>query len=108
MSLYMVRAQYTPEAFKGMVARPGDREGPGRQLFEAAGMKLLHMWYSGKGEIVCVAEGSAVNAATVGMVVMASGSLFNSTMEELLTTQQHVEAMNAAGGVTAKYVPPGK
>lgn len=108
MSLYLVRAQYTPEAFKGMLARPGDREGPGRQLFEAAGMKLLHMWYSGKGDIVCIAEGNAVNAATVAMVVIASGALCNPTMEELLTTKEHIDAMKASGEVAAKYRPPGK
>jgi uncharacterized protein with GYD domain len=107
MSIYMVRAKYTPEAMKGMVARPGDREGPARVLFEAAGLKLQHMWYSGQGEIVCIAEGNAVNGATVAMVVMASGGLCDASMEELLTTKQQVEAMKAAGEMAAKYRAPG-
>ena len=108
MSLYMVRAQYTPEAFRGMLTRPGDREAPGRQLFEAAGMKLHHMWYSAKGEIVCIAEGETVNGATVAMVVTANGALCNATMEELLTPSQQLQAMKAAGEVSEKYRAPGK
>ncbi|MEJ7929898.1 hypothetical protein WG922_07930 [Ramlibacter sp. AN1015] len=108
MSLYLLRAQYTPDAFRGMLARPGDREGPGRELFEAAGMKLQHMWYSAKGEIICIAEGEAVNSATVAMVVTASGALCGATLEELLTPAQQLEAMKAAGAVSAKYRAPGK
>lgn len=108
MSLYMLRAQYTPDAFRGMVAKPADREGPGRAVFEAAGMKLQHIWYSAKGEIVCIAEGDSVNGATVAMVVNASGALCNATMEELLTPAQQLAAMKAAGEVAGKYKPPGK
>ena len=108
MSLYMIRAQYTAEAFKGMLARPGDREGPARAIFEAAGLKLKHMWYSAKGEVICIAEGNAVQNATVAMVVAASGGLCNPSMEELLTMKDQVEAMKQAGEVSAKYRPPGK
>lgn len=108
MSLYMFRAQYTSEAIKGLLARPGDREAPARELFEAAGLELQHIWYSGNGEIVCIAEGEAVNSASVAMVVMASGSLCNASMEELLTTKQQLEAMKGASEVAAKYRAPGK
>jgi hypothetical protein len=52
-----------------MLARPADREGPGREIFDALGMKLHHICYSAKGEIVCVAEGGAVNGASVAMMV---------------------------------------
>lgn len=108
MSLYMVRAQYTPEAFKGMLASPADREGPGRQLFEAAGMKLHNIWYTGDGQVVCIAEGDAVQGASVAMVVMASGGLCNASVQELLTMKQQVDAMKGAGEAAAKYRPPGK
>jgi uncharacterized protein with GYD domain len=107
MSLYLVRAQYTPEALKGLMSRPTDREAAGREIFEALGMKMHHIWYSPKGEIVCIAEGGAVNGASVAMVITASGGLCNATVEELLTTQQQVEAMKAAGEVAAKYRAPG-
>jgi len=108
MSLYLTRAQYTPEAFKGMIANPGDREGPGRQLFEAAGMKLLHMWCSVAGEVICILEGDAVAGATVSMVVIASGAFSKVDTVELVTMKQQVEAMRTAGEVAGKYKPPGK
>ena len=107
MSLYLVRAQYTPEALKGLLARPADREAPAREIFEALGMKLHHIWYLAKGEVVCVAEGGAVNGASVAMVTTASGGLCNATVEELLTTKQQLEAMKAAGEAAAKYRAPG-
>jgi uncharacterized protein with GYD domain len=108
MSLYLVRARYTPEAYKGMLVRPGDREAPGREVFEAAGMKLHHIWYSANGEVVCVAEGNAVAGATVAMVVTASGALCDAESIELLTMQQQVEAMKQASKIAEKYRPPGK
>jgi uncharacterized protein with GYD domain len=107
MSLYLVRAQYTQEAVKGLLARPADREGPAHELFEAAGMKLHHIWYSAQGEIVCVAEGGAVNGASVAMVITASGGLCHVTSEELLTTKQQLEAMKGAREAATKYRAPG-
>lgn len=46
MSLYLCHVHYTPEAFRGMVAKPEDRLAPVKTLFETAGMKLLHTWFS--------------------------------------------------------------
>ena len=43
MSLYLTRAKYSQDAFKGMVASPSDREAAGRAMFEAAGIRLHHM-----------------------------------------------------------------
>jgi uncharacterized protein with GYD domain len=107
MSLYLVRAQYTQEAVKALVARPADREGPAHGIFEAAGMKLHHIWYAAQGEIVCLAEGGAVDIASVAMVITASGALSHVRSEELLTTKQQFEAMKGAHAAAAKYRAPG-
>lgn len=108
MSIYLTRACYTQEAFKGMVGQPEDREGVARAMFDAAGMKLHNIWYSGNGEVICVVEGTAVAGATVGMVVMASGAFDSVDSTELITMAQMVEAMKGAGAVAAKFRPPGK
>ncbi len=108
MSLYLTRAKYSPEAFKGMVASPSDREAAGRAMFEAAGVKLHHMWYSGNGDVFCVVEGTAVAGSTVGMVVMASGGFTSVESTELITMGQMIDAMKGAGAVAAKFRPPGK
>ena len=57
MSIYLTRAHYSQDAFKGMIAKPESRENAARAMFDAAGIKLHHMWYSGSGEVVCVVEG---------------------------------------------------
>ena len=108
MSLYLTRAKYSQEAFKGMIANPSDREAAGRAMFEAAGIKLHHMWYSGNGEVICVVEGNAVAGSTAGMVVMASGGFTDVESTELITMGQMVDAMKSAGTVAAKFRPPGK
>ena len=44
MGLYMYRAKYSQEAVKGMLAKPEDRTASLRAMYEAAGVKLLHLW----------------------------------------------------------------
>ncbi len=109
MSLYLTRARYTPEAYKGMIANPAERASVAKAMFEAAGMKLQHIWLSGStGEVITVVEGTAVSGAAVAMVVMASGTFSEASSIELITPDQQVEAMKLAGTVAAKYRPPGK
>lgn len=108
MSLYLVRAHYTADAFKGMIANPAERASVARGMFEAAGMKMHNIWHSGNGEVVAVVEGSAVSGSAVTMVVMASGAFSSTDSIELITMEQQVEAMKLAGTVAAKYRPPGK
>ena len=108
MSIYLTRARYSQESFKGMAAKPDDREAAAKALFGAAGMTLQNMWYSGNGEVICILEGTAVAGATVGMVVLASGGFTSVESPELITMGQMVEAMGNAGTVAAKFRPPGK
>ena len=109
MGLYLCRVHYTPEAFKGMVAKPEDRFAPVKTLFETAGMKLLHMWFSPSSfETIVIVEGDVVAGTTAEIVVMASGAVADLSTIELITTQQHLGAMKAAATVAAKYRAPGK
>jgi uncharacterized protein with GYD domain len=108
MGLYLTRAKYSPEAFKAMIANPSDREAAGRAMFEAAGVKLHHMWFSTNGEVITIAEGDPVARSTIGMVVMASGGFSDGESTELITMSQMTEAMKGAGAVAAKFRPPGK
>lgn len=108
MTLYLTRAKYTQESFKNMLAKPADREGPGRAMLEAAGLKTHHMWYSSDGAIVCVIEGDFVSGASVGMVMMASGAFASVESVELMTMAQQLDAMKRADKIAAAYRPPGK
>ena len=73
-------------------------------MFDAADIKLHHMWYSGNGEVICVVEGNAVSGATVGMVVMASvndgsangfASVSGATSFEDAVTRQSLKLIDA-------------
>ena len=108
MSLYLARAKYSPEAFKAMIANPSDREVAARVMFEAAGVKLHHIWYSNNGEAITIFEGDLVARSMVGMVVMASGGFTSTEVTELITMNQMTDAMKGAGAVAAKFRPPGK
>jgi len=107
MGLYLVQSNYTPEAFKGLLANPTDRLAALKPIYEAAGGKLLHLWFSGS-EVVTVAEGSATAGASIVVAVMASGAVSEIKIKELVSPEQMVEAAKAAGAIAAKYRPPGK
>jgi len=108
MSLYLTRARYSPEACKGMLANPGDRSSAAKAMFEAAGIKLHHIWMTGPGEVITIVEGNAVSGTAVSMVVMASGAFSEVDSVELITPDQHAEAMKLGGRVASKYRAPGK
>ncbi len=108
MSLYLTRARYSAEAHKGMIANPSERASAAKAMFEAAGIKMHNLWMTGEGDVVTVVEGNAVSGAAVTMVVMASGAFSKAEFVELITPEQHVEAMKLAGKVAAKYRAPGK
>jgi uncharacterized protein with GYD domain len=92
-----------------MIANPEDRAAPVKALFEAAGMKLQHIWFSPSTfETIMIVEGDIVAGTTAEIVVMASGAVADLSTIELITTQQHLGAMKAAATVAAKYRAPGK
>jgi uncharacterized protein with GYD domain len=108
MTMYLTRATYSPDAFKGMLAKPEDREPAAKAMFDAAGVKLNHMWYCPNGEIVCIIEANGVAASAVSMVVLASGAFTKVESLELISMGQMKESMGKAGAVAAKYAAPGK
>jgi len=77
-------------------------------MFEAAGIKMHHIWMTGNGDVVTVVEGNAVSGAAVSMVVMASGAFTEVDSIELITPEQQLEAMKLGGSVASKYRAPGK
>ena len=108
MSLYLTRARYTPEAYRGMINHPSERASIARSMFESADMKLHHIWMSSDNEVICIVEGDAVAGAAVSMTVMASGAFSGASSVELITPEQQLTAMKRADKITAKYRAPGK
>jgi len=108
MSLYMGRGTLSQEAIKGYLAKPEDRTASIRALYEAAGVKLLHLWVLPTFETIAIAEGDPIKNASLRGVQMASGVLTEGGWTELMTFEQLAEAIKRAGALVAKYRPPGK
>ena len=59
MALYYFTADYSGEAFSGMVNSPQDREAAARELIEAVGMKLHNFYFCvNTGQIIGMIEGT--------------------------------------------------
>jgi hypothetical protein len=109
MSIYLTRGKYSPEAFKGMLAKPEDRTAAIKTFYEAAGGKVLHLWYSPmSSEVILISEGTLSQGIPLGIVSMATGTITEGSSLELVTMEQLSEGMKAAGALAAKFRPPGK
>jgi len=109
MSLYWVRAAYSPQAFKGMVTEPQDREAAARAIFEAVGVSMHSLHFSvSTGEVVVLCESTVQSIAAVEMVIMASGGFSSVESIEVISARDMTEAMKIAAAATGKYAAPSR
>lgn len=102
MPHYMVQGGYTPEAWAGLVRNPEDRTAVVRAAMESIGGKLDALYYTfGADDFVAVCEApSNVTAAALAVAVASTGRYRDFRTTPLLTAQEMVEAMRAAGKVS--------
>ena len=75
MALYYFTADYSGEAFSGMVNSPQDREAAARKLIEGVGMKLHNFYFCvNTGQIIGMIEGTGSQMSTLDMVIMPFGA----------------------------------
>lgn len=108
MPHYMFQARYTAAAMKAMIANPQDREPPARALIEAAGGKLLSMYFTmGEEDIVAIIEApDDETVAGVSMIIGSSGAFSSGSTTKLMTSSQAKAAMEKAQKGAAAYKPP--
>ncbi len=106
MALYMIQASYTPEAWAAQIRNPGNRFEQLREVFEAAGGTLHHMWYAfGDSDVVLIAEGEGnIDAAAVAIVATAGGAVKSLRTTPLLSVDDGIAALRKAGEIS--YRPP--
>jgi uncharacterized protein with GYD domain len=108
MPFYLYELAYTPEAIKGLLASPTDREAAARAMIESLGGKLHHLFFAfGEYDVVCLIEGEndAVMAAGA-MAVASTGTVAHARTVKLMTSAEAMEAMRHAGTALAAYKPP--
>ena len=109
MPLYMFQGSYSSGAIKGMIENPQDRAEVVKPMIEALGGKLHALYFCmGKDDVVAIIEApddTAVGA--MSMTVGASGSMTSGRTTKLITSQEAMASMEAAGKAAGLYKPAG-
>ena len=106
MSKYLIKASYSPEGIKGVMAKGGtSRVDAIQKLVSGVGgsMESFHFAFGGDDVYVIVDAPSPEAMAAVAGTVTATGALSSYETVVLLTADQ----MDAAADLTVDYTPPG-
>jgi uncharacterized protein with GYD domain len=102
---YMVQLSYTPQAVGNMVQTPQNRIEAVRPAFEELGVTIRDAYLAfGEYDVVLLVAPGNVQAAAIAMAVTAGGGVSKYRTTSLITWEEGVEAMQAAGG--SGYQPP--
>ena len=106
MPYYLVQLSYTKEAVKALVDNPQNRIEAVRPAFEELGVTIREAFLAfGDYDVVLITEApSNVQAAAISLAVTAGGAVEHYKTTPLMTWEEGVEAMRAAGG--SSYRPP--
>ena len=110
MPHFMMQVKYSADAVKAMVANPQDRKKAAAAAVEAAGGKLMCVYFSfGAKDILAIYEApNAISAIGLSMIMGASGAASDVETTPLLTTAEAMEAMKHAAKAAPSYKPPAK
>ena len=107
MGVYILRAKWGPEAFKGVLANPADRRGPVEKLMAANKLSLRDMFYSpDRCETVMICEGRYDDVTAYTMFGFATGAFQDTTIENLISTEAMTAAMVSAQKRASAYSAP--
>lgn len=107
MSLYMIQARLTPEAWKAIYSSSVDRRQVISGMLEKAGGRLVDYYFSfGDCDVVLVADAPDNRlAAAAAMAIARSGAVIEIKTTPLLSYEEGVEAMRRSADMG--YTPPG-
>ncbi len=103
---YLVQLSYTNEAVANLVKNPQNRLEAVRPAFEELGVTIREAFLVfGDYDVVLLTEApDNVRAAAIALAVVAGGGVSEYKTTPLMTWEEGVEAMRAAGG--SGYQPP--
>ena len=108
MPLFITTGRFTPDAVKGMLAKPEDRADSVAKLFEQSGGKLLGYYMTfGDHDFMIVSEGPFEGVATSAIVAEASGGVIDMKTELAMASGDMKAAFAKAGAVAATFRPAG-
>ena len=106
MAKYMIKASYSPQGMKGVMAKGGTARADAIQKLVAGvggTMESLYFAFGGDDVYVIVDAPSHEAMAAVAGTVTSTGVLSNYQTVVLLTPDQ----LDAAAGMSVDYTPPG-
>ena len=108
MAIYITQGRYTPDAIRGMVASPENREKAVADLMEQAGAKLLAMYFTfGKYDFLSITEANSEQVMASALIAgAASGEVFDLTTSVAITTQDAMKAFKSAEGLSKSFKAP--
>ncbi|MHA1189564.1 MAG: GYD domain-containing protein [Alphaproteobacteria bacterium] len=110
MATFITTGNYTSDSVRAMVSNPDNRMESVKQLVEASGGKLIHL-YMTTGEtdflLITEADDGAVPVAAA-MAAAASGSINNVKTIRAWTSAEFKSIAEKAGAVAASYAAPGQ
>ncbi len=100
MPYYLTRFSYTPEMWKAMAADPHDRREELVPFFEAAGLRIVDMFFEfGEHDGFVLCEGDSIGAAAVSIAAAKSGAVAGVETTVLLTVDEMIEALGKANSL---------
>ncbi|MBB4040336.1 uncharacterized protein with GYD domain [Microvirga flocculans] len=108
MPIFVTQGRFTPDAVRGMLAKPENREEAVRELFAQSGGKLLSYYMTfGEYDFLIVSEGPYEGVATSAIVAAASGGVVDMKTTLAMTSADMQLAFAKAGPVAARFRPAG-
>lgn len=110
MAIFITQGCYTPEAVKGMVTNPENREKALAELMEKAGAKLLALYFTfGEYDFLSISEAPNEEVMASALITgAASGSVSHLRTSLAMTTEHAMKAFKAAGKLTKSFKAAGR
>ena len=110
MAIYITQGRYTPDAVKGMVANPENREKAVADLMEKAGATLLaHYFTFGEYDFLSISEAPNEEVMASALIAgAASGGISHLRTSVAMTAKDAVKAFKSAGTLSKSFKPPGR
>ncbi|MBF9233520.1 GYD domain-containing protein [Microvirga alba] len=108
MPIFITQGRFTPQALKGMLAKPEDRAEAVGQLFAKSGGRLIAYYMTfGEYDFLTISEGPLEGAPTAAVIVGASGAVTDLKTTVAFTSAEMKTAFTNAGSITASFRPAG-
>ncbi|MGO4705362.1 GYD domain-containing protein [Microvirga sp. 2MCAF38] len=108
MPLFITQGRFTPDAVKGMLANPENREEAVGQFFAKSGGKLLGYYMTfGEYDFLVVSEGPYEDAAISAIVAIAGGGVSHLKTTLAMSSSDMKNAFAKAGPIAASFKAAG-